>query len=198
MPDLKLDIINVVDVESTCWSGEPPMGQQSEIIEIGVAQLNIQSLEVITKSPFGVFVHPQLSEVTPYCTSLTGIKPEDLKDAGSFRAAVDVLNKEFRTSKRVWASWGDYDRKMFERCCSVYEVKYPFTQRHINVKTLYALLAAQGDNPKECGLDVAVTELGWAFEGRHHRGGDDAINVAKVLVWILERGRRRNITGVSF
>ncbi|NEE10677.1 DNA polymerase III, partial [Streptomyces sp. SID7499] len=28
-------LLNVVDVEATCWEGQPPPGQVSEIIEIG-------------------------------------------------------------------------------------------------------------------------------------------------------------------
>ena len=32
----KLDQILVVDVESNCWDGPPPDGQESEMIEIGV------------------------------------------------------------------------------------------------------------------------------------------------------------------
>ena len=32
----KLDRILVVDVEATCWEGDPPPGQISEIIEIGL------------------------------------------------------------------------------------------------------------------------------------------------------------------
>ena len=31
----KLDRILVVDIEATCWEGNPPPGQTSEIIEIG-------------------------------------------------------------------------------------------------------------------------------------------------------------------
>ena len=29
--------IVVVDVEATCWAGDPPSGQRAEIIEIGPA-----------------------------------------------------------------------------------------------------------------------------------------------------------------
>jgi len=29
-------LLNVVDVEATCWQDNPPSGQRSEIIEIGL------------------------------------------------------------------------------------------------------------------------------------------------------------------
>ena len=37
----KLDRIIVVDIEATCWQGDPPAGQASDIIEIGVCTLHV-------------------------------------------------------------------------------------------------------------------------------------------------------------
>ncbi len=45
MAGRKLDQIVVVDIESTCWKGEPPSGQESEIVEIGVCLLSIETGE---------------------------------------------------------------------------------------------------------------------------------------------------------
>ena len=39
-----LDVILVVDVESACWEAEPPEGQVSEIIEIGLCTVDVKSL----------------------------------------------------------------------------------------------------------------------------------------------------------
>jgi inhibitor of KinA sporulation pathway (predicted exonuclease) len=43
------DLLNVIDVEATCWAGEPPPGQVSEIIEIGLAVVDGPGLPY----PFG-------------------------------------------------------------------------------------------------------------------------------------------------
>ena len=40
----KLDQILVIDVEATCWEGNPPPGQTSEIIEIGLCVLDVPTL----------------------------------------------------------------------------------------------------------------------------------------------------------
>ena len=40
----KLDRILVVDVEATCWEGDPPPGQISEILEIGLCVLDVATL----------------------------------------------------------------------------------------------------------------------------------------------------------
>ena len=47
MPRLDLAVLNVIDVESTCWEGKPPPGQEQEIIEIGICALDLELLAPI-------------------------------------------------------------------------------------------------------------------------------------------------------
>jgi inhibitor of KinA sporulation pathway (predicted exonuclease) len=96
------------------------------------------------------------------------------------------LCTRFKTKERAWASYGDYDRGMFERQCKRQEVKYPFSAGHINVKTL---LAAIYGLKHETGLSKALKLLGVPLEGTHHRGVDDAWNIAGVLSRIILAAR---------
>ncbi|QYS89362.1 hypothetical protein [Flavobacterium davisii] len=41
-----LDKILVVDIEATCWEGKLPEGMISDIIEIGVCLLDVQTGEI--------------------------------------------------------------------------------------------------------------------------------------------------------
>jgi len=41
----RLDQIIVLDVESTCWDGPPPPGEENEIIEIGICTLEVATGE---------------------------------------------------------------------------------------------------------------------------------------------------------
>lgn len=102
----------------------------------------------------------------------------------SFAEACDLLRKEFRSDRRVWASYGDYDRKMFERQCAAVGVRYPFGPRHVNVKTLFALTRAL---PREVGMAEALRIAGHQLDGTHHRGHDDAHNIAGLLAELLRR-----------
>ena len=45
----RTDRILVVDVESTCWAGDPPLGQMSEIIEIGLGVVDVAALERVER-----------------------------------------------------------------------------------------------------------------------------------------------------
>ena len=70
LKNLLLEVINnilIIDVESTC--GE----DMSEIIEIGMADTNDISYP-------SIIIMPEFSNVTPLCTSLTTLTPEQIKD----------------------------------------------------------------------------------------------------------------------
>ena len=126
-----LDVILVVDVESTCWEGPPPPGQASEIIEIGLCTVDVGTLTRSEKR--SIFVKPVQSEISEFCTSLTTLTPDMLAEAGSLADAVKTLKKEFGSKDRLWASWGDYDRRQYERVCKAQNVGYPFGPSHLNV-----------------------------------------------------------------
>ena len=175
-----LDQILVVDLESTCWEGPPPAGMTSEIIEIGLCVVDVVRLERIEKRCF--LVKPLKSEISPFCTQLTTLTVADLESAGALADAARVLKRDYRGHERLWASWGDYDRNQLQRCCQEQGVAYPFGGRHLNVKTLFGV--ARG-LPNELGLDAACAHLGVPLEGTHHRGVDDAWNIAGILCRLL-------------
>jgi inhibitor of KinA sporulation pathway (predicted exonuclease) len=180
----KLDLILVVDVEATCWPGAPPAGQESEIIEIGLCVLEVASGERLEKR--SILVKPEKSRVSEFCTELTSLTQKQLNKEGiSFRQACALLEREYSARKRVWASYGDYDRSLFQQQCDVRGIEYPFSSGHINVKSLFGIMHAL---PYEVGMTRALQMCDLELEGRHHRGVDDAWNVARLLSrMILQR-----------
>lgn len=180
----RLDQILVIDLESTCWDGPPPAGQISEIIEVGICPVDVGLLERRDKR--SILVKPQRSEVSAFCTEMTTLTAAELEQAGKLADAVQILKKEYLSKDHLWASWGDYDRRQFERMCEEFGVGYPFGPGHLNVKTLFAV--AIGHN-HELGLDGAYAKLGWNMDGTHHRGADDAWNIAGILCHLLKLQR---------
>jgi inhibitor of KinA sporulation pathway (predicted exonuclease) len=87
---------------------------------------------------------------------------------------------------RAWASYGDYDRLMFEQTCRALDLEYPFSPTHFNVKVLLSLALGLGHT---VGLPEALGPLRLSFEGTHHRGVDDAWNIARVLAGMLRLAR---------
>ena len=179
----RLDSILVIDVEATCWDGEPPQEQASDIIEIGLCELDVITGE--RKSRRSIFVKPQRSSLSEFCVQLTTITPEILEAGIAFKDACMILQTDYYSLERTWASYGDYDRLQFTRQCQEMDVPYPFGPSHINVKNLLAL---QQGLKREVSLDKAMDLLGLPFEGRLHRGVDDAWNIAVVLQRVLLGG----------
>jgi len=174
--------IIVLDVESTCWEPRPPKGQISQIIEIGLCLLDLKTQKVSDKR--SILIKPDQSEVSPFCTKLTTITQEMLDQEGvSYEEACEILARDFNAKNRPWASWGDYDKKMFEKGSRQQNVPYPLGRRHLNAKLLFAL---KHRLKKEIGMPRALEMLNIPLEGTHHRGDDDAWNIAKLLANCLD------------
>ena len=179
-----LDQLLIIDVEATCWEGSPPADQESEIIEIGICTIDIASGDRLQRQ--SILVRPEHSIVSPFCTQLTTLTQEQVDEGISFAEACVLLKKQYLSQQRVWASYGDYDRQQFERQCRSYGVSYPFGIRHVNIKVLFALLHAL---PHDVGMDEALRIVNIPLEGTHHRGGDDAWNIAALASAILKQNR---------
>jgi|SRR6185436_1215131 len=176
----------VIDVESTCW--EPPeyqpRDQISEIIEIGIAVVDIKTLEISDNT--SILVRPQNSKISDFCTKLTTLTQEQVDRGVTFQEACSILRKDYHSADRTFISWGDYDRKMFEKNCRDYNIKYLFGPRHHNLKNAFTLLHGLD---RELGMDVALKFLNFKLEGTHHRGIDDAKNIAAIFISTLKQFR---------
>lgn len=177
---LLTDKLIVVDIEATCWKGTPPPGEVNEIIEVGVCLLDLATLERSEKQSY--LVQPTRSTISPFCTQLTSITPEMVADGLSFAAVCDLLRTVYQSPLRLWGSWGDYDRKMFETQCPSFGVSYPFSTQHVNLKVLFT---EQLRLKKSVGMARAIKMTGFPLEGTHHRGGDDAWNIAQLTAYVL-------------
>lgn len=182
----KLDQIIVIDVESTCWRDSKPAGQESDIIEIGICTVDIVSGQRLEKE--SILVKPERSSVSEFCTQLTTLTQAQVDQGIAFEGACSVLKKKYLSKERIWASYGDYDRRQFERQCQSLQVSYPFDTRHINVKSLLAIIQAL---PQEVSMDNALELLNLPLEGTHHRGGDDAWNIAAIFSKLLLQTRAK-------
>lgn len=180
---LRQDQVIVVDVEATCWRGRTPRGEQSEIIEIGICVF-----DRYTRAPAdlrSILVRPERSKVSAFCTRLTTLTQEQLNAEGVwFAEACDILRADYHAPECVWASWGRYDRLMFEQQCADRHVAYPFSDRHVNIKRLHQELRRL---PRSLGLDRALKLEGLAQQGTLHRGSDDAWNIARLLGHLFEQ-----------
>ncbi|MEV5975129.1 3'-5' exonuclease [Streptomyces sp. NPDC051921] len=180
-------LLNVVDVEATCWEGQPPAGQVSEIIEIGLTVVDLAAGRRISRHR--VLVRPARSAVSDFCTELTGLTPAEVQSGVPFDEACRLLTDAYDARRRPWASWGDYDRLQFERQCAAAGAPYPFgrpaERGHTNAKAVFTEAYGLRKRP---GMAGALRIAGLPLEGRHHRGEDDAWNIAALVLDLVDRG----------
>lgn len=166
--------IIVIDLEATCWdNATPEQLSTSEIIEIGIC---LYANGVISKKQ-NIYIRPTLSEISEYCTNLTGITPEIVKSRGiRFDFALNRLKKEYPICSAPWCSWGD-DKTHLISSCQYFGIEYPFST-HIDLSTIFRVLFGL---KKNISVEAALKLLGLQFEGKPHSAGDDAYNAARIL-----------------
>lgn len=175
--------ILVVDIESTCWEESDPLYKlkQSQILEVGVAVLNTKTY-LISKNE-SLYVQVPADEISPFCTELTGITSKIIEKEGiPFSEVLSIIKKRYNSKQLYWASYGNYDRRMFEQQCKRLGLEYPFHPTHFNVKSLYKLLCGL---EKEVAMPVALENLKIPMQGKHHSGKDDAYNIAQILAQLI-------------
>ncbi|MEV7123338.1 3'-5' exonuclease [Kitasatospora griseola] len=175
-------LVNVVDVEATCWDGAPPPGAVSEIIEIGLTVVDLGAGTRLARHR--ILVRPVRSAVSRFCTELTGLTQQEVDRGVGFAEACRLLAAEHRAGERPWISWGDYDRHQFTRQCGATRTPYPFGRHHTNAKAVFTEAHGLRKRP---GMAQALEIAGLPLEGRHHRGEDDAWNIAALVLHLAER-----------
>ena len=172
----------VLDLEATCWQTERErQGRVQEIIEIGAVKLNEEGDELGRFERFiRPVVQPQLSD---FCQKLTSITQVMVNQARPF---VEVL-PDFQDwidldEDYLLCSWGFFDQKILAKNCELHDFDASWTKSHISVKHQYPRIKGLRN---AIGLRNAVEREGFEFEGTHHRGIDDALNLAKIVLRYL-------------
>jgi len=189
--------ILVVDLEATCWQGHLPgtVRRQTvndmEVLEIGCALATADG-NVLDSASFLArpVLRPRLSE---FCRELTGIRQQDADRAPHYGEAVAQLNAWLADKPAIdlWVSWGDYDfyqleAEFYRNHCAPAFMARP----HLNLK-----LAWRKTTGLQGRMDFAdvLAHHRLDFEGRPHRGVDDARNAARLLRHIDSRYLRLHL-----
>jgi 3'-5' exoribonuclease 1 len=171
----------IFDLEATCWEEQEKGNKEGEIIEIGAVKLD-DKLEIA--DVFSEFVKPTVNPtLSVFCKGLTTIRQEDVDGALEFNEAIkkfeDWILSEDGDARLL--SWGYYDKKQIlkESAAKNYsgEIIKLLEEKHISLKHKFA----KSRKIKTCGMKRALEILNLPLEGEHHRGIDDAKNIARIF-----------------
>lgn len=177
MSRVRLDRLIVVDVEQTCWETDPPAGQRSEVIEIGVAELQLGPQPGLGRTA-RFLVRPASSEVSDFCTQLTGLSRHEVRRGRPLHEVLATMSRQFGGAGRCWAAWGRDDQSLAADCEAL-GIAPPHWGGFLDLGAFWSLFAGQG---RAVGLQEALGQLGIEFEGRPHRALDDACNTARLAL----------------
>jgi len=173
----------VIDLEATCDADHRLPRHETEIIEIGAVLCDGQTLQPVAE--FQTFVRPiRHPRLTAFCTELTTIQQADVDRAPVFPQAIERLRRFIDGRECLFCSWGDYDRNQLRRDAERHRVRLPLGAKHLNLKQAFHEATGAA---RPLGTGQALASVGLKPEGTHHRGIDDARNIAKLLPYCLGR-----------
>lgn len=171
----------IVDLEATCDASGFSL-ELMETIEIGAVCWTPGDRGPMEE--FAAFVRPVAThQLSDFCRELTGITQADVDAAEPFYFVFPQFTEWCaENAPFTLCSWGAYDQKQLRRDCERHKMTFPTAfENHINLKKEFA--AHFGTRP--LGMAAALRHLQIPLEGRHHRGIDDARNIAKIAAHLL-------------
>ena len=170
----------IFDLETTCWKTNVGERRRREIIEIGAVKLN-DYLQTINE--FQQFVRPTIHRhLTKFCTDLTSITQNDVRSAPPLQVVINLFEAWIleESPDLQMISWGQFDKDQILEESTLKKIGTSMEQillNHVNLKAVFA----KKRKMKQCGMKSALKILDIPLDGFHHRGIDDARNIAKIF-----------------
>lgn len=145
------------------------------IIQIGAVVGNLKSGEILEE----YLCHIKTDEViTPYITTLTGIRQQDVEQGYSLDLAYQQLCQIHKRHNcfRNCLTWGGGDSECLKQQLKFDGEFFLFGRRWIDAKTLFVSLRMARGEPHQAGLARALGKMGMQFKGKKHQACDDARN----------------------
>ena len=180
-----VDHLLIVDVEATCCNNKTITKDDVEIIEIGAVLLHWPTLQTI--STFQSYVKPvKKTQLTDFCTRLTGITQEQVDDAPIFPDVLQQMGIDILKEHNIqFCSWSPFDWKQLQRDCLHHQILPP---RVLGQWDLQVLFRRQQRHSHNMSLANALRSVDLKFEGKRHSGMDDALNTARLISYCFPTG----------
>ncbi|WP_412846829.1 exonuclease domain-containing protein [Brevibacillus sp. 179-C9.3 HS] len=121
--------------------------------------------------------------LSDFCKQLTSISQEEVDQAPTFGKAIRNF-KNWNGSDYRLVSWGFYDKKQLKMDCELHKESSTWIRNHMSLKHKHGKMIGV---ERGVGMGKALQMLQIPLEGTHHRGIDDARNIAKIFAAIFEK-----------
>lgn len=170
----------ILDLESPCAKNRKNYNRFdcNEIISIGAIKLN-EKREVIDE--IELLVKPKISkQITKFCTKLTGITNDDLRNANYFDKVIIEFINWVGDDDTIYLHWGPNDETKIKRNVYRYNTGLEWYKKavFIDLQQDYQRLAKCY---KLTSVYDALINLGKVFEGKMHNAKNDAFNTSIIF-----------------
>jgi len=183
---MKYNVVNVLDTELTCYENDVfPPGERKEIIQFGICMVDLAARKII--KTVSIPVIPTMSQVSPYCTALTGWTEAKLRKEGAvpFAEACRRLSQKYGARNRLLITDSDTETLKVKEQCELNAVEFPFGPGYLNISHLLAPLAGQR---RRVGLEEMAALVGVEVQPEKlHRADYDATIIARIYLAVLEK-----------
>ena len=169
----------IFDLEATCIE-DRKVQFTNEIIEIGAVKLDKDLTQIDT---FQTFIKPTINPVlSDFCVNLTTIQQQEVDNGEGFEEALQRFASWIKADAddAQLLSWGHYDKNQIlnEAQIKGYTGEiHTLLEHHRSLKHDFAKIK----KTKACGMLKALAKLRIEPTGTHHRGLDDALNIAEIF-----------------
>jgi inhibitor of KinA sporulation pathway (predicted exonuclease) len=154
-------------------------GQLSEIVEIGACKVDLQS-KMITDQ-FQIYTLPASGYVTKSTRKFINMEKEDVKKAVKFEMGIQRFVR-WLGDDYFLCSWGKDDRLHFISQCVRNKISLDWLKNYNNIQQQIGKLLTTANSKNQLGLKNALELAGIQPVGKAHRGIDDAVNTAELLI----------------
>jgi 3'-5' exoribonuclease 1 len=182
----------VLDFEASCKENDRTF--PNEIIEFPIVLIDGKTGAVV--SEFQQYVKPTVNPILdPFCTKLTGITQEQVDQGLDLVQTLDRVHQWLLANNLIdengiedfaFVTDGPWDMREFldKECTRKNIERKSYFDKWVNIRWLFAefFYCSRG------GVNKMLSRLGLKFEGRPHSGIDDARNIARIAVGMMQKG----------
>lgn len=158
-------------------------GQESEIVEIGACKVDVLGKKI--HSEFQVYISPKSGYITKSTRQFINMTKEDMKKAVPFREGIQLF-KNWLGEDYYLCSWGKDDRLHLINQCLRQRINLDWFQNYNDLQQQIGKVL-RPHIKQQLGLKNALELAGIEAIGKAHRGIDDAINTAQLLIQFVDQ-----------
>ena len=155
-----------------------PYEYEDELIQIGAILLNEKYETVDT---FMTYVSAEYGSIDPFIENLTGISPDEIKDAPCCEDALNMF-VNWLPEDAIIVCWSDNDEEQIKKELAIKNIHIPALEKYFETWTdCQRTFSKRTDADKVYNLTEALNIAGIVFEDGAHDALVDAKNTAKIF-----------------